>query len=502
MGGIVVVTGKDKKNLLHTIAPKLSHRGDLKQTTHTSHNALLSYLSSSSCDVNNRFQILSSEKENYTVIFDGKMYNHNYLKKNLKVHHSFSTTGDAELLLRLYQESGTDMLRKLDGPFALVIATPHTLLLARDQFGIKPLYYTWNSNQFIAASEIKAFPPFSNVMELPPGHVISTNTKKPWMFASSFSSKKSSFLSCSLQKIEDAIHTLLTKAVKKRIDTTQEIGLFLSGGLDSSLIAAILKPHISTLHTFTAGIKGAPDLESARKVATFLGTIHHEYTYTKEKIENALPTIIQHLESFDAPLVRSAIPMFFISTLMSNYVQNALSGEGADELFAGYDYLHHFSTTKKMREEQIKIIHSLHKTGLQRVDRISMAHGVDVKIPFLDRNLVRFVQKIPVRFLTTNNHKEAKWILRDAFQGILPHSILYRKKMKFSEGAGSAEIVAKIVSEKINPREFQREQELMPHLWLSSPEELFYYRIWKKVMPKGLSPLIVGRTLDKKAVAY
>jgi asparagine synthase (glutamine-hydrolysing) len=187
---------------------------------------------------------------------------------------------------------------------------------------------------------------------------------------------------------------------------------------------------------------------------------------------------------------------------MSNYVQNALSGEGADELFAGYDYLHHFSTTKKMREEQIKIIHSLHKTGLQRVDRISMAHGVDVKIPFLDRNLVRFVQKIPVRFLTTNNHKEAKWILRDAFQGILPHSILYRKKMKFSEGAGSAEIVAKIVSEKINPREFQREQELMPHLWLSSPEELFYYRIWKKVMPKGLSPLIVGRTLDKKAVAY
>ena len=153
-------------------------------------------------------------------------------------------------------------------------------------------------------------------------------------------------------------------------------------------------------------------------------------------MQNALPAVIYCLESFDAPLVRSAIPMYFVSKLAAQSVKVVLSGEGADELFAGYAYLDNFGGGERLKHELVAITVRLQDTNLQRADRVSMAHGLEARVPFLDLNLVRFVSRLPAELLSPMPDRPEKWLLREACRGLLPAPIEQRKKMKFSEGAG------------------------------------------------------------------
>jgi asparagine synthase (glutamine-hydrolysing) len=304
-----------------------------------------------------------------------------------------------------------------------------------------------------------------------------------------------------LPEVLEGIRVRLETAVVKRLMSDVPVGVFLSGGLDSSLVAAMMRPHTVDLFSFTAGIKGAPDLAMAKSMAEYLGTEHYELLYTENDVEQALPEVIRYLESFDAPLVRSAIPMYFLSTLASRYVKVALTGEGADELFAGYDYLKRFEREEDLNRELVDILVRLQDTNLQRADRVTMRHGLEGRVPFLDMDLVRFVVRLPAGLKKPQADRPEKWLLREACKGLLPFSILNRKKLKFSEGAGSAEVMAQRVRDKISPDEFERERQIGPGFILRSPEELYYYRIWRDVMGADISPELVGRTCDRAAAA-
>lgn len=494
MCGIVAFQGQADPSLVRDMMARIQHRGPDGTGSARVGKTTLGHVRLAILDLAGGAQPMTNETGDLFVAFNGEIYNHQALRQRIANNHTFRTRSDTEVLLHLYEEDGADMLRDLDGMFAIALASHNGLLLARDPLGIKPLYYAQNGDTFFAASELKAFPQVDNIQMLPAGHAMLAGSL-PWRFAPSFP-PEDTLHSPLLKDILPEIRRRLERAVVKRLMSDVPVGVYLSGGLDSSLIAAIMRPHVSILHSFTAGMEGAPDLAAAREVSHFLDTKHHELVYTGKDIACAVPEVIRHLESFDAPLVRSALPMYFVSKLVAEHVKVVLSGEGADELFAGYAYLAQLGGGARLKQELAAMVVRLQDTNLQRADRMSMAHGLEARVPFLDTGLVRYLSRLPVEVLEPRANRPEKWLLREAFRGLLPPTILNRKKMKFSEGAGSSEVMARIVAASIDAAEFERERCVSEKLVLRSPEELYYYRIWRKAMPALISPALVGRTLD------
>jgi len=497
MCGIVAVLGEGDEPLVREMMARIRHRGPDGEGVVRIGDATLGHVRLAILDLVGGAQPMTNERGDLAVAFNGEIYNHLELRGRLEDRHHFRTRSDTEVLLHLYEDVGEDVLDQLDGMFALAMAGPHGLLLARDTLGIKPLYYGRRGNTFLAASELKAFPPMDELRMLPAGHALLAGGKE-WRFARPFPPEPLLFTP-PLEEVLGEIRRRLDRAVVKRLMSDVPVGVYLSGGLDSSLVAALMRPHTVRLHSFTAGMPGAPDLEAARTVARFLGTEHHELTYTAQDVRNALPEVVRCMESFDAPLVRSAVPMYFVSKLAAQHVKVVLSGEGADELFAGYAYLARLGGGRRLKRELANITVRLQDTNLQRADRVSMAHGLEARVPFLDLELVRYAARLPSALLEPALDRPEKWLLREACRGLLPPQIEKRKKMKFSEGAGSAEVIADIVHQLVPPDEFERGREVEPGLSLRSPEELYYYRIWRDAMGPHISASLVGRTLDPAA---
>ncbi len=449
-------------------------------------------------DVEGGRQPITNESGDLALSFNGEIYNHESIRSQLWGRHRFRTRTDTEVILHLYEEEANDTFARLDGMFALALAGPDGLLIARDPLGIKPLYYGECEGQFLAASEIKALPPMEKINALPAGHFLLAG-EKPVPYARSFAATRP-VRTPTLREAIVEVRRRLARSVTKRLMADVPVGVYLSGGLDSSLIASLMRPHLDVLHSFATGIEGAPDLKAARQVAKALGTQHHERIFTPEEVERALPEVVSRLESFDAPLVRSAVPMFFLSELASSRVKVVLTGEGADELFAGYSYLREFHQGA-LKAELAAIVERLQDTNLQRTDRMTMAHGIEGRVPFLDLSLVRFVARLPEEFLAASQDRPEKWLLREAGRGLLAPEILTRSKLKFSEGAGSADLMANIAAKEITETEYLRERDLAPGIRLRSREETLYYRLWKKAMGLNADPTLVGRTRDVSAAA-
>ena len=264
-------------------------------------------------------------------------------------------------------------MRQLDGMFAFAIAQGDDLLLARDPLGIKPLYLGEKGDAVVFASEIKALRDgCKNVTEFPPGHIYSSKGGLTCYYEFGHADEDVT----DAKAAQAGLRERLEAAVQKRLIADVPVGVFLSGGLDSSIISALARRHKDPLDSFSVATENSPDREPAQQMAEFLGTRHHERIYTIEDAIEALPQVIYYLESFDCALVRSAIPNFFLAKLAREHVKVALSGEGADELFAGYAYLKDVHLND-LRDELRQITAALHNTNLQRCDRMSMAHGLE-----------------------------------------------------------------------------------------------------------------------------
>ncbi len=374
-----------------------------------------------------------------------------------------------------------------EGHLAAAKITNGKLVLTRDPFGVAPLYYGWIVDGTLCfASEVKALLEMTDhVHELPPGHRYDGNQLIPY-----FHLQKQPTLTDSPEQMAKELHKRLINSVQKR-SRNDVVGSWLSGGLDSSTIAALARPQVRTLYTFAAGLLGAPDLEYARAVAAFIQSEHHEIIVNIEEMLTALPEVIFHLESFDALLVRSSITNYLVAKLAADYVTEVFSGEGGDELFAGYDYLKSLHLAR-LPDELIDITNRLHNTALQRVDRSASAHGTVAHVAFLDPEVVDYALQIPIEYKLNNGVE--KWILRQAMAGLLPQQILNRKKAKFWEGAGVGDLLARNADRRISDSEFNRERTL-PNGWiLNSKEELSYYRIFREHFGNFYDLSWMGRT--------
>jgi asparagine synthase (glutamine-hydrolysing) len=374
------------------------------------------------------------------------------------------------------------------GHLAQAGITADGLSLRRDPLGVAPLYHGTGENEALCfASEVKALlDQCSGISQVPAGHVLTEGGAEPY-----FSLEKKEPLEGAPDEIAAELKSRLARSVEKRITQGGTVGSWLSGGLDSSAIVALSRPHVEKLHTFAAGLEGAPDLEHARAVADFVGAEHHEVVPGFDDLIAALPKVIYHLESFDALLVRSSITNYLVAKASSDYVDAVFSGEGGDELFAGYEYLKTIDQSE-LADELIEIAGRLANTALQRVDRSASAHGIVAHVPFLDPDVVDYALRIPVGYKLKGNVE--KWILRRALEGMLPGSILNRGKMKFWQGAGVRGLISEYAGMQVSDSDFERERTL-PNGWvINTKEELLYYRIFEEHFGRIEDLSWMGRT--------
>jgi len=431
----------------------LRHRGPDWSGIHACERAVLAHERLAIVDVNTGAQPLLSPDGKQSLAVNGEIYNHKALRKSLERPFEFATESDCEVILPLYLEKGDGFLNDLQGMFAFVLydEAADRFLIARDPIGIIPLYYGYDDeHQLYVASEMKALMGVcSIVMEFPPGHCWSSGEDKPkpyyrrdWQDFSAVEHAETDV---------GAIRAGLEQSVVSHLMTDVPYGVLLSGGLDSSIIAAVTQKHAGMrveddeqspawwprLHSFAIGLEGSPDLAAAAKVAAHIGTVHHGFEFTLQEGLDALDEVIYHIETYDVTSIRAATPMYLLARkIHAMGIKMVLSGEGADEIFGGYLYFHKAPDPRAFHEETVRKLFRLHSYDCLRANKAMAAWGVEARVPFLDRKFLDIaMSQNPADKMITAGKME-KQILREAFSDMLPEEIAWRQKEQFSDGVG------------------------------------------------------------------
>jgi asparagine synthase (glutamine-hydrolysing) len=492
-----VAQARDKALKMST---KVRHRGPDWSGIYSDNKAILTHERLSIVDVEHGAQPLLDKISGNVLSVNGEIYNHMLLRKKLKKEHLWQTKSDCEVILYLYDEYGPDFLNKVNGMFAFILydKKKEDYFIARDHIGIEPLYVGWDDNgTFYVASEMKALIDYcTKIEEFPPGHYLTGSGKKfvRWYkpaWADTIPKKK-----LSLPKLRVA----LERSVKRHMMSDVPYGVLISGGLDSSLIAAVASKFRKTrvesgdkeeawwprLHSFSVGLKNSPDLKYARKVADYIGTVHHETIFTIQEGFDAIKDVIYHLETFDVTTVRAATPMYLMARkIKSMGIKMVLSGEGADEVFGGYLYFHMAPNAKELHEETVRKLFMLSKYDCLRANKSTAAWGVETRVPFLDKEFLDFAMSYDPKDKMCSGGKMEKYALRKAFTGYLPKEILWRQKEQFSDGVGYGWIdyLKKHTESAVTDKMMADAKSRFPMQTPSTKEEYFYREIFDGFFP-------------------
>ena len=492
----------------------IRHRGPDWSGIYSDDRAILCHERLSIVDVEHGAQPLIDQDTGSVLAVNGEIYNHILLRNKLKKKHSWQTKSDCEILLYLYDEYGPAFLDMLNGIFAFVLydKKKQEYFVARDHIGICPLYIGWDADGAVYfASEMKAI---SNscvrVEEFPPGHYYLGSQKKFEKWYSPLWQEKIPTKKAALLELREALES----AVKRQLMCDVPYGVLISGGLDSSLIAAIAskfrKKRIESedqeeawwprLHSFSIGLQESPDLKYARQVATYLGTVHHEIIFTLQEGLDAIRDVIYHLETFDVTTIRAGTPLYLLARkIKSMGIKMVLSGEGADEVFGGYLYFHMAPTAQEFHEETVRKLSMLSKYDCLRANKATAAWGLETRVPFLDKEFLDVAMSIDPTDKMCPGKKIEKEILRKAFEGYLPDEILWRQKEQFSDGVGYSWIdtLKKQAEEKVTDEMLKKAKEIFPLQTPSSKEEYLYRQIFDSYFsnPTAVLTVPVGPTI-------
>ncbi|SFS33110.1 asparagine synthase (glutamine-hydrolyzing) [Saccharopolyspora flava] len=458
---------------------ELAHRGpDDRDRLPVGAHAWLGHTRLSLVDLDGGRQPLTAA-DGWSLVCNGEIYNHAELRAELG-EHEFRTSSDSEAALVLLRRRGPGALAELRGMWALCAAEPGgRFVAARDRLGIKPLYWAESGGVRYFASELRAFPAAVRpaVETFPPG-CWWTPEDGLGRFADPAPDlgELPSWADLPAEVVEKATREVLVDSVRRHLMADVEVGVFLSGGLDSSVVAAIAAAECAEagtrLKTFAVGTEGSPDLLAARAAAEHLGTEHHEAVFDARRAVAALDDVVASVESFDASLIRSAVPNWFLAELAAEHVKAVLTGEGADELFAGYGYYHR-AHADDLQDELSRTLGALHGLNLQRCDRVTMAHGLEARVPFLDTEVVAHATSLPEEFKALEDGVE-KAHLRRAFTGWLPEELLWRRKEQFGTGSGAQDLLTPYWEQRITEAELAATDAPV-----RTREELAYHRAFR-----------------------
>jgi len=439
---------------------KLRHRGPDWSGIWACDRAILVHERLSIVDIEHGAQPLVDQAAGNVLAVNGEIYNHKELRRQLRRDHEFQTFSDCEVLLYLYDEfDPKDFLNRINGIFAFVIYNPsrNSYLIARDPIGVNPLYVGWDRDErMYVASEMKGLVGVcESLKEVPPGHYFSSEEAEKG-FQRYYEPRWAEEGFCPSEPFDPVrLRKALEAAVHRQLMCDVPYGLLISGGVDSSIIAAVAAEFSQARieeddkspawwprqHSFSIGLKGAPDLAPARKVAAAIGSVHHEITFTVQEGLDALSDVIYHLETFDITTVRASTPMFLMMRkIRAMGIKMVLSGEGADEVFGGYLYFHKAPDGRELHEETVRKLQKLHLYDCLRANKSCMAWGVEARVPFLDREFLDVAMMMdPDAKLPRNavySRPIEKYPLRKAFEGLIPDDVLWRQKEQFSDGVG------------------------------------------------------------------
>lgn len=492
------------------MAKKIRHRGPDWSGIYSNDKVIMAHERLAIVDPASGKQPLLSEDKNVVLAANGEIYNHRDLRKQLKAVYNFQTESDCEVILALYKEKGVGFLDDLNGIFGFAIydVVQDEYLVARDHMGIIPLYIGWDQNgTFYVASELKALEGVCVKIELfPPGHYLSSKDGK---FVKWYSREWTAFDAVKENKTCIAeIKEALEAAVHRQLMSDVPYGVLLSGGLDSSITSAIAKKYsqkrIETddaseawwpqLHSFSVGLEGSPDLAAAKKVAAHIGTVHHEIKFTIQEGLDAIRDVIYQLETYDVTTVRASTPMYLMARVIKSMgIKMVLSGEGADELFGGYLYFHKAPNAKEFHEETVRKLSKLHQYDCLRANKSLAAWGIEGRVPFLDKVFMDVAMKINPQDKMIGNERMEKWVLRKAFEDMLPESVAWRQKEQFSDGVGYCWIdtLKEVVAAEVTDEQLANAKYKFPIQTPTSKEEFYYRSIFAEHFPSDTAALSV-----------
>ena len=489
---------------------KLRHRGPDWSGVYQHPHALLVHERLAIVDPSGGSQPLLSDDGQLALAVNGEIYNHRPLREELSEAYVFQTGSDCEVINALYAAApdgdAGEWLMRLNGMFAFVLwdASRQRAIIARDHIGICPLYWGHDAEgRLWVASEMKALARLcDDVAQFPPGHWFDTRTQalrryyeRPWREV-----EATEGVEVSLDELRQAFES----AVHRQLMSDVPYGVLLSGGLDSSLVAAcaakFARQRIEDddaseawwprLHSFAIGLEGSPDLAAAQVAADALGTVHHGFTYSFEEGLDALPDVIRHIETYDVTTIRASTPMFLLARrIKAMGVKMVLSGEGSDELFGGYLYFHRAPDAREFHEELVRKLDALHNYDCLRANKSMMAWGVEPRVPFLDREFIEVAMRMDAEAKMVKDGRIEKNILRAAFEGYLPEEILWRQKEQFSDGVGYGWIdgLKAHAERQVSDAELAAAAQRFPHNPPQTKEAYFYRRLFEQAFPDEAS---------------
>lgn len=457
-----------------------------------------------------------------TLICNGEIYNYNELIQQNNF--SLSSSSDCEVILHMYKKYGIEhTVKNLDGVFAFVLIDNHTnkIFMARDPLGVRAMYMGFDKDTegnimaTVVSSELKSVKGLANDIEqFKPGCYYELNEGVYHRYY---------FYTYSISEATDEvgilqnIRTKLEKAVKKRLLSDRPIGCLLSGGLDSSLITALVAGHYPRGHlkTFSVGMEGSVDLKYAKMVADHLGTDHHEVIFTEQQMLDGIRDVIKQIETYDTTTIRASTPMFLLSKYIKENTNATVifSGEGSDEASGSYMYFKNAPNEEEFQDECIRLMKDLCYYDNLRCDKSTAGAGLEVRVPFLDKEFLNYYMSIPPTMKMPNTHNIEKYLLRKAFDedNILPKEVLWRVKEAMSDGVSSQKRGwFEIIQEKVNAEMTDMEFEEIRAKYTWNPpqlkesayfREIFneFYSGFEKTIPYYWLPKWSGDVVDPSA---
>ena len=495
-------TSKKLRPQLLKMAKLIRHRGPDWSGIYSNNKVIMAHERLAIVDPTSGKQPLLSKDKNLVLAANGEIYNHLELRQQFEDYYQFQTKSDCEVILALYKQKGASFLDELNGifGFALYDIANDSYLIARDHMGIIPLYMGWDQDgTFYVASELKALEGVCSKIELfPPGHYLDSKVgelkswyQRDWMEYDLIKENETDI------KI---LRNALEEAVHRQLMSDVPYGVLLSGGLDSSITSAIAKKYAEKriesddkdaawwpqLHSFATGLENSPDLAAAQKVADHLGTIHHEIKFTIQEGIDAIRDVIYHLETYDITTIRASTPMYLMArAIKAMGIKMVLSGEGADEIFGGYLYFHKAPSAKEFHEETVRKLDKLHMYDCLRANKSLAAWGIEGRVPFLDKAFMDIAMNINPLDKMINGERMEKWILRKAFEDLLPKSVAWRQKEQFSDGVGYSWIdtLKELVETEVTDKQLANAHLKFPIQPPTSKEEFYYRSIFAEHFP-------------------
>ena len=431
--------------------------------------------------------------DRYYLICNGEIYNH----KTLQQENEFimKSDSDCEIIIPMYEKYGIEKtIKSLDGVFAFILhdKLENKTMIGRDPYGVRPLFIgKTKNNELLICSEIKPIKPMCvHIEPFEIGSYSILDNDSMVIKYQRYHNYDFTFNNDSEEEIKEKIRSLFVQAVNKRLMSDRPIGCLLSGGLDSSLVSALVAKNYApyTLNTFSIGMKGSTDLHYANMAAKHIKSNHHNIELTNEDFLEAIAETIYMIESYDITTVRASVGNYLVGKYIKENTECKViyNGDGSEEIMGSYLWLSNIDNEEDFYKENHKLLTEISYFDVLRSDRSISDNGLEPRVPFLDKKFVDYVMSIPPKYKMFGNGKIEKKILREAFENtnILPYEVLFRKKEAFSDGVSSQEkswfeIIQEHLEKEISDDEFKIKQKKYTHNPPHTKEALYYREIFE-----------------------